>query len=58
MPNSGSMEAFEKIGAMCERKTSGSPEVRLPRKKEHFGWAGCRRTADPPVVECRLGITC
>ena len=41
--NSGSMEAIEKIGRCV---------VRLPRKKEHLGWAGCRRTADPPVVEC------
>ena len=50
---------FEAIGAICERKTSGSPEVRLPRKNEQLGWAGCRRTADPLVVECWwLRITC
>ena len=41
--NSGSMEAFEKFGAMC---------CSASKKNEHFCWAGCRRTADPPMVEC------
>ena len=45
MPNSGSMEAFERLGRCV---------VRLPRKKEHLGWAGCRRTADPPMAAVKL----
>ena len=42
--------AMPTVEAWKQLKRLGRCVVRLPRKKEHLGWAGCRRTADPPVV--------